>query len=77
MDPKLIEKISKRVYSKFPEMAGKKPSIKQSKAAATNQENFILTYNATTKDLRGNKIPRLVRVVADLRGRIIKMSTSR
>jgi hypothetical protein len=77
MDPKLVEKISKRVYSKFPEVAGKKPSIKQSKTAAADHANYVLTYNATSKDIRGNPIPRLVRVVADIKGRIIKMSTSR
>ncbi len=77
MDPKLINKISKKVYSKFPELKGSKPTVKQSKTVSSQKTNFVLTYNTISKDIRGNKIPRHVRIVADARGKIIKMSTSR
>ena len=77
MEKKVVEKISKMVYAKFPEVKGKKPKIKTSKKASTNNGNFILTYNATAKDIRGRSIPRHVRVVANAKGKIIKMSTSR
>ena len=77
MEKKLVEKISKKVYTRFPEMDGKKPKIKQSKNMPSDKSNFVLTYNAMTKDIRGNKIPRHVRVVADAKGKIIKMSTSK
>jgi len=77
MDAKLVEIISKKVYARFPEMKGKKPKVKQAKTVTANLDNFILTYNTTAKDIRGNSIPRHVRVVADAKGKIIKMSTSR
>jgi hypothetical protein len=77
MDQKLVEKISKKVYAKFPEVKGKKPRIKTSKSVTADQGNFILTYNAMAKGIRGNSIPRHVRVVANAQGKIIKMSTSR
>lgn len=77
MDPKLIEKITKKVYSQFPELKGSKPKVKQSKMISSQQTNFVLTYNTISKDIRGNKIPRSVRVVANPNGKIIKMSTSR
>ena len=77
MDPKLVEKISKKVYAKFPEVKGKKPKIKTSKTLAADQGNIVLTYNALSKGIGGRSIPRHVRVVATPQGRIIKMSTSR
>jgi len=77
MDPKLVENITKKVYSKFPELKGSKPKVKKSKVPSTQQENYVLTYNIISKDIRGNKIPRHVRVVADPNGKILKMSTSR
>ena len=77
MDPKVVEKISKKVYARFPEVNGKKPRIKQSKTAVDAGENFILTYNGTAKGIRGNSIPRHVRVVCNAKGKIIKMSTSK
>lgn len=77
MDPKLIDTISKRVYTQFPELRGSRPKIKQSKGLTTHQTNFVLTYNIISKDIRGNKIPRHVRVVTDPNGKILKMSTSR
>lgn len=77
MDPKLVAKISKKVYSRFPEMSGKRPRIKTSKGMPSAEPNFILTYQVTTTGIRGSKIPRHVRVVASPSGKIIKMSTSR
>jgi hypothetical protein len=77
MDAKLVDKISKKVYAKFPEVKGKKPRIKTSKTVSADQGNIILTYNAVSKGIGGRSIPRHVRVVATPGGRIIKMSTSR
>ena len=77
MDPKVVEKISKKVYSQFPDMKGKKPKIAHSKTVSSSSANYVLTYNTMAKDIRGNKIPRHVRVVANDKGKIIKISTSR
>ena len=77
MDPKLVAKISMKVYSRFPELSGKKPKIKTSKGMPSDKPNYVLTYQATTTGIRGGKIPRHVRVVASPSGKIIKMSTSR
>jgi hypothetical protein len=77
MDPKVVAKISQKVYSRFPDMKGKKPRIAQSKTISSDSSNYVLTYKTIGKDIRGNKIPRHVRVVASEKGKIIKMSTSR
>ena len=75
MDKKLVEKISKTVYKKFPELKGSSPRINQSKSPVN--EEYVLVYKAHTTDIRGNKLPRSVRVVADAKGKIQRISTSR
>jgi hypothetical protein len=76
MNKEVVKKISKHVYSRFPEMKGSKPKIKQSKIAARDQ-NYIFTYNTTAQGPGSRTLPRFVRVVVDQRGKIIRMSTSR
>lgn len=77
MDQKLVSRISKKVYSQFPELKGSKPKIAHSKTRSSRNENFVLTYSIMSKGIRGKAIPRHVRVVADASGKIVKMSTSR
>ncbi len=76
MEKTLVEKISKQVYRRFPEVNGAKPSIKQSKSAPSG-ENYVLTYKGSAAGPGGRSIPRNVRVVADAKGKIIRMSTSK
>lgn len=75
MDQKLIEKVSKTVYRKFPELTGSSPRVNQSKSPVN--EEYVLVYKARTTDMRGNKIPRSVRVVVNAKGKIQRISTSR
>jgi hypothetical protein len=87
MDPELIKTISKKVTKRFPEMIGVKPKIRKrpySQAKSSQQSNrideestFLITYRKTVKGSNGNNIPRLVRVVVDRKGKIIKISTSK
>ncbi|HKJ26190.1 MAG TPA: hypothetical protein VJ965_01010 [Anaerolineales bacterium] len=76
MEKDAVQKVSKRVYRQFPEMQGTRPKVKQSKMAAKD-ENYILTFNTTAKGPGGRAIPRFVRVVANAKGKIIRISTSR
>jgi hypothetical protein len=81
MDSKTIQSISDKVYKRFPETDGKKPRVrkqrkpdeKDSKAPPT----FLLTYKGSGQGPGGKIIPRWVRVVANERGKILKISTSR
>ena len=79
MEKELVKKISKSVYKKFPELDGKKPKVKpEPQAKSFRAENkFILTYKGFAIDQSGRKFPRNVRVVADQKGKILRMSTSR
>ncbi|HEX9798367.1 MAG TPA: hypothetical protein VGA52_15405 [Anaerolineales bacterium] len=72
MDKALQDKISRQVVRSFPEMKGSRPSVKRQGAA-----RFLLVYKSKAELPNGRTMNRIVRVVADDRGGIIKMSTSR
>jgi len=79
MDQKVVESISNKVSRQFPEVAGKKPSVKRRAGAksVSAQETFLLVYKGKGVNPAGKAIPRHVRVVANAKGKIIKISTSR
>jgi len=74
MDKETVQKITKRVYSRYPGMKGSKPKIKHSKSAGGN---YVLTYNTVVEGPGGRPINMFVRVVAEENGKIIRMSTSK
>ncbi len=75
-----IESIAQQVRRQFPEIQDARPAV-QSQPGATSIESgadrFVLTFKARGQGPGGKSIPRIVRVVADERGKIIKISTSR
>jgi hypothetical protein len=71
MDRKQIESICKQIYKRFPEVDGSQPALSE---RPDNQTLLVFKGNAVTAD--GHSIPRVVRVVADLNGKIIKTTTS-
>ncbi len=82
-----IETIAKQVYRQFPEMKDAKPLVqnptdgKQAKlpgaAAPAAGQHFLLTFKGQALGPGGRPIARIVRVVADGRGQVIKISTSK
>lgn len=79
MEQKIINSISNKVAKKFPEVSGKKPSVKR-RATPKSQpaaETFLLIFKGKAIGPGGKSIPRQVRVVANAKGKIIKMSTSK
>ncbi len=81
MDPKFIKSISNQVYRRFPDLEGSKPRVRlqsapQAKSVPTPQK-YLLTYRGEAKSPNGNTIHRLVRVIADTKGKILKITTSR
>jgi hypothetical protein len=86
LDPKILKKVSDRVYKHFPEVSGVKPNVrkqtsgqksKQSGRSAKDIYNFLLIFRGKVDLGKGKKMDRRVRVVVDNRGKIIKMTTSR
>ncbi len=76
MDSKTLGVLNKAVRRSFPEMANVRPKVSQQ---GKDQDNptYLLTYSGAAEAPGGRTIKRIVRVVADGRGRIIKMTTSR
>jgi hypothetical protein len=70
MENSAIEKINQRVYREYPEMRGARPSV------AADGEHCTLVYKAKVQTPAG-PMSRVVRVVADSSGKILRISTSK
>lgn len=81
MDPKYIQSISKQVYKRFPDLEGSRPKVQtqtgpQAKSLPASPK-YLLTYKGKSHSPDGKTISRLVRVIADATGKILKITTSR
>jgi hypothetical protein len=75
-----IDTISRQVYRQFPEVRDVHPSVQNQAAAKSPADasgRYLLTFRGRGQGPGGNTIPRIVRVVADDRGKVLKISTSR
>ena len=75
-----IASITSQVYQQFPEIKGTPPAVHSQASAKTPgapDGRFVLTYRGRGAGVGGHSILRIVRVVADERGQVLKISTSR
>ena len=75
-----IETISRQIYRQFPEVNHAAPVVQDqsgAKALGGGSERYLLTFRGRGQGPGGQAIHRIVRVVADDRGKVIKVSTSR
>ena len=75
-----IESIAQQVHRQFPEIQDLHPAVQNqpgAKAAGAAVERFVVTFKGRGQGPGGKTIPRIVRVIADERGKIVKISTSR
>ena len=81
MDKQSISSINKEVYRRFPEVKGKTPKVQTQKVPkalnSQRSETYLLIYSASVKAPGNKTMKRYVRVVANGKGKIIKISTSR
>jgi hypothetical protein len=83
LDAKTLSAIVKKVQHQFPEMVGTKPNVRvqnppQAKnSSATRESLYLITFHGTATSPEGKSIPRLVRVVVNADGNILKITTSR
>lgn len=75
MDREAVERVTREVARTYPEMRDVKPTVRRETQAA--QELYQLTYKAKVTVPGGKQMSRIVRVSADGRGRIVRISTSR
>lgn len=76
MDTDIQNRIARQVARSFPEMNGVKPSVRR-QAEKRGQSQFLLVFKGRANLPGGRSLTRIVRVVADESGNIVRMSTSR
>ena len=73
---KIIDKVSREVYRKYPDFKGTKPKVKK-RSGGGGDQGYVLIYETKVEGPGGKTIPRVVRAVADEDGGISKLSTSK
>ena len=77
MEKDALDRVSKQVARSFPEMGGVRPSVRRQESPATGIPQFLLIYKGSGTLPGGRTISRIVRVVADEHGQIVRISTSK
>jgi hypothetical protein len=77
MDRDVVARISRQIAKTFPEVAGVNPTIRRQQAPGNDGEQYLLTFKGKAALPGGRTLSRIVRVVADASGRILRISTSR
>lgn len=81
MDNKTVAKIAKNVERSFPGIQWSRPRVHANQVphakSAKNLPTYLLIFSGTAQQSNGRRIPRQVRVVANEKGQILRMSTSR
>ena len=75
-----IDSIARQISRQFPEVRNARPLVQNQAGAKTlgaPANRFVLTFRGRGAGPIGRSIPRIVRVVADERGKVLKVSTSR
>lgn len=70
-----IEDVCRRVYRRFPELEGVRPRVKPH--GRNGSAKVVLLFKSKVRMDDGTSLPVSVRVVADERGKVIKMTSTR
>lgn len=76
MNASARSRIDREVTRSFPEMNAVKPSVKK-QSGKNGHTQYLLVYKGKASLPGGKTMSRIVRVVADDQGNIVRMSTSR
>jgi hypothetical protein len=79
MEKKIIDAVTSHVHHRFPEMAGCNPKVQTQSTTLVKSTaaNYLLIYEKVCRVADGKTVNRIVRVVIDEKGKILKMTTSR
>lgn len=77
MDQQALKKVIRQVARQFPELKDAPPTIKKQIAVGNGKEQYVLTFKGEAELPGGRTIKRIVHVVADSSGKVIRMSTSK
>ena len=74
MKKEAVEKVTRAVVRQFPDLDGVRPAVKAEKGGS---ERYQRIFKGAAKLPEGKTMKRIVRVVANAEGDVIRMSTSR
>jgi hypothetical protein len=77
MNRSTIAKLNRQVARQFPEMKDVQPKVKCEPHLKDGSQRFTLTYRGKAELPGGRKLSRIVRVVSDESGQILRISTSK
>lgn len=81
MNRELLQAINQEVYRRFPEVKDKRPRVQKQEVVNTHSISkpltYLLIYQGQVLTAGQKMMPRLVRVVVNEQGKILKISTSR
>ena len=77
MERSAVERVSNKIKKQFPELNGVYPTVKSQKSPTQGEVQYLLTYRGKALLPGGRTLNRIVRVVADPKGRVMRISTSR
>lgn len=81
MNNDLLPTINNQIYRQFPEFSGVKPSIQKHAPSKNPSEQtpitYLLIYSIHAQVANNKSMVRVVRVVVNEKGKIIKVTTSR
>jgi hypothetical protein len=72
MESSAISHVSQSVYRQFPELRGAHPTVHSQPGG-----KYLLTFSGKVQTSDGKSLTRTVRVTADEKGSVLKLSTSR
>jgi len=72
MQKNIYDQICSQIYKKYPTMKNSKPEVK-----AQPNGDYLLIFGARQKTANGHTMPTTLRVTADEKGKIKKVSSSR
>ncbi len=72
MQKNIYDQICSQIYKKYPAVKNSKPEVK-----AQPNGDFLLIFGARQKTANGHTMPTTLRVTADEKGKIKKVSSSR
>lgn len=77
MNRSTIAKINRQVSRDFPEMKDINPTVRRRPQPKAGDQRYTLTYKGKAELPGGRFLNRIVRVVADEQGHILRISTSK
>lgn len=81
MDPEVYNKSLSKIYKRYPEFTGSKPSVKKQNPISGNSKIsapiYLWIFRKTVKTEDNQSFQRVLRILLNSNGKILKVSTSR